>query len=144
MTRDPNCIFCKIVAAELPASVIYENESLKAFLDINPLAEGHLLVIPREHYTRIVDMPPTACAQLASSLPGLGRALLEVTGAEGFNLLQSNGRVAGQVVPHVHFHLIPRRPGDELGYRWNAGSYPPGRNAELATAFQKALASQKR
>ncbi len=141
MPRNPDCVFCKIAARELPASVVYENETLVAFLDVNPLAEGHLLVIPRNHYTRVVDMPAEACAQLAASLPQLGHAVLEVTGAEGFNLLQNNGRVAGQVVPHVHFHLIPRKADDGLGYRWNAGTYPPGRDAELADAYKKAFAA---
>jgi len=139
MTHDPSCIFCKIIAVEIPASVVYEDESLLAFLDVAPLADGHLLLVPQAHYARLIDVPAPICAQLASAFPILGRALLQVTGAEGFNLLLNEGRVAGQVVPHVHFHLIPRKTGDQLGYRWNAGKYPPGRDAELAAAFQKAL-----
>jgi histidine triad (HIT) family protein len=138
--REPNCIFCRIVAAEVPAAVVYEDDSVIAFLDVNPLADGHLLVVPRGHYARLTDTPPETLAELASVLAPLGRALLQVTGAEGFNLLQNNGRASGQVVEHVHFHLIPRKTGDGLGYRWNAGQYPPGRCNELATAFQKALA----
>lgn len=139
MTREPDCIFCKIVAVEIPAAVIYENESLVAFLDISPLAEGHILVIPREHYARVADLPASVCTQIAIALPKLGRALLEVTKAEGFNILANNGEVAGQVVPHVHFHLIPRKANDGLGYRWNAGSYAAGRAEEIAAAYQAAL-----
>ena len=139
MTSDSNCIFCKIAAKQIPALIVHENEAVVAFLDVSPLAHGHLLVIPREHYERIVDMPDEILGQLASSLPRLGRALLEVSGAEGFNVLQNNGGVAGQVVPHVHFHLIPRRGDDGLGYRWNAGSYPSGRDAELASGYRSAL-----
>lgn len=140
MPHDPDCVFCKIVAREIPALIIHEEKSLIAFLDINPLAEGHLLVIPREHYAHVVDMPPAQCGAFLSSVPTLGRALIKVTGAEGFNVLVNNGRVAGQVVPHVHCHLIPRRPLDELGYRWNAGQYADGRDAELAAVYRQALA----
>lgn len=140
MPRDPDCVFCKIVAREIPALIIHEDESVVAFLDINPLAEGHLLIIPREHYAEVVDMPPAQYSALSSSVPTLGRALIKVTGAEGFNVLVNNGLVSGQVVPHVHCHLIPRRPLDELGYRWNAGQYAGGRDAELAAGYRKALA----
>lgn len=139
MASDSNCIFCKIAAKQIPALIVHETDALIAFLDVNPLAQGHLLVIPREHHERIVDMPDETLGQLAASLPRLGRALLNVSGAAGFNLLQNNGSVAGQVVPHVHFHLIPRQADDGLGYRWNAGSYPPGRDAELAAAYRSAL-----
>ncbi len=139
MASDSNCIFCKIAAKQIPALIVHETDALVAFLDVSPLAQGHLLVISREHYERIVDMPDETLGQLAASLPRLGRALLDVSGAAGFNLLQNNGSVAGQVVPHVHFHLIPRQVDDGLGYRWNAGSYPTGRDAELAKAYRSAL-----
>lgn len=142
MARNPDCIFCKIVAVELPASVVYEDHSVMAFMDIGPLADGHLLVIPREHYQLLVDMPRELCAQVAAVLPKLGRALQAVTGAPAFNVLLNNGEVAGQAVHHAHWHLIPRRPEDGLGYRWNAGKYPPGRIEELAAAYQKALAPE--
>ena len=140
MSRDPNCIFCKIVSAEIPSAVVYEDESVLAFLDVGPLADGHLLVIPREHYTRLTDVPSERCAQMASMLPFLGRAALEVTKAEGFNVLLNQGSVAGQAVPHIHFHIIPRKKDDQLGYRWNAGKYPEGRAAQLAAAYQAVLA----
>lgn len=140
MARDSDCVFCKIVAGEIPAAVVYEDELLFSFLDVGPLAEGHLLVIPRDHCSKLVDVPADKCARLASKLPMLGRALLEVTGAEGFNLLCNQGSVAGQVVQHVHFHLIPRRAGDALGYRWNAGSYPEGAAEKTAEAYKAAIA----
>ncbi|UCE58824.1 MAG: HIT family protein [Phycisphaerales bacterium] len=143
MTRATDCIFCKIVAVEIPAAVVFENDSIFAFLDVGPLAEGHLLVIPRDHYANLVELPSSLCAQIGSLIPKLGRVLLDVTAAEGFNLLANQGRVAGQVVPHVHFHLIPRVADDQLGYRWNAGEYPPGRSEELAAAYQAALAEHE-
>lgn len=139
MPRDPDCLFCKIVSSTIPASVVHETDDLIAFLDIHPLADGHLLVVPREHYTQLDLIPGDVCARVCSALPALGRALLTATGAAGFNVLQSNGRAAGQVVGHVHFHLIPRRPVDELGFRWHAGSYAPGRDVEILAAYRQAL-----
>ncbi len=139
--RDPNCVFCRLVSAEIPAAVVFESETVIAFLDIGPLADGHLLVVPREHFAKLSDMPGVRCAQIAETIPRMGRALLQVTAAEGFNLLCNEGSAAGQVVDHVHFHLIPRKKGDGLGYRWNAGKYAPGRDSELAISFQEALAA---
>jgi histidine triad (HIT) family protein len=142
MPFDKNCIFCRIVAAEVPSSMVYADDNVIAFLDIGPLAEGHLLLIPQAHYREITSMPPPVCGSVASAIPILGRALLNVTKAEGFNVLCNQGKAAGQAVEHVHFHLIPRRTGDGLGYRWNAGQYAPGRAQELAAIYQQAVAAE--
>ena len=140
MARSSDCVFCKIASVEIPASVLYENEQGLAFLDVNPLSEGHILFVPRDHYERLCEMPGDLLSRFVTALPRLGRALMTVTGTEGYNLLVNDGAVSGQVVPHVHFHLIPRRPVDGLGYRWNAGTYPEGQASKLATAYQDALA----
>ncbi len=142
MSRVDDCVFCKIVSVQAPSSVIFENNSIISFLDINPLADGHVLIVPRDHYTGLAEMPSKICSAMFACIPMLGRALLQVTGAEGFNLLINHGSVAGQVVPHVHCHLIPRMPDDGLGYRWPAKQYEEGRSAELATAYQAALSNQ--
>lgn len=134
-----DCIFCKIVAGTVPAAKVFEDEHIIAFLDIGPLAEGHLLVVPREHHTQIVDLPSGLAAAMAAQLPRLASAVLAVTGAAGLNILQNNGRAAGQVVDHIHVHLIPRRVGDGLGFRWNAGTYPADRADELARQLRGAL-----
>ena len=140
MPSDSDCVFCKIAAGEIPSASVYQDETVFSFLDVGPLAEGHLLVIPRDHFSLLADVPVEICTGVASVVPLLGRALLEVTGAEGFNLLCNQGSVAGQVVPHVHFHLIPRRAGDGLGYRWNAGEYSEGGIDRIAEAYRAALA----
>lgn len=140
MMADANCVFCKIVAGQIPSQTVFTTDALIAFMDIGPLAEGHLLVIPRDHYPTLVDMPADLCRNMAAVLPRLGRSLLRVTGAAGFNLLVNNGEVSGQEVSHVHWHLIPRAPSDGLGYRWNPKSYPPGRMEELAKLFDQSLA----
>ncbi len=142
MHRDADCVFCKVVSVELPVSVVYEDRDVIAFMDINPLSDGHLLVVPREHCDDFRELAPEVAGKLFSCVPKLGRALMEVTGASGFNVLLNNGRAAGQIVPHVHLHLIPRAPADDLGYRWNTKTYPEGRAAELAAALQDAVAKQ--
>ena len=140
MQRDSSCIFCRIAAGEIPASMVHSTQSLVAFLDINPLAEGHLLVIPREHVASLLDMTSALASEMSRDLPALARAVKKATGAEGVNLLMNSGKAAGQVVMHAHVHLIPRRVGDGLGYRWNAGSYPAGRADAMVAALRNALA----
>lgn len=141
MAGDSDCVFCKIAAGEIPSHNVLEIESALAFLDIGPLSDGHLLVIPRDHYERLEDMPAAAVGEICRLLPRLGQALVQVTKAAGYNVLQNNGRVAGQVVPHVHFHLIARSEGDGLGYRWHPKSYPQGRGEELRQQLRAALGS---
>lgn len=139
MTASSDCVFCRIVAGTIPATVLFQDRSIIAFLDVAPLAEGHLLVVPKSHCELLSELDPETAAELGRAFPRLGRALVGVTGAQGFNVLQNNGSAAGQVVPHVHFHLIPRRDGDNLGYRWSPGKYPEGRASVIATEFQKQL-----
>jgi len=137
---DPNCIFCKIVAGEIPATRLLETSDALAFLDVAPLADGHALLIPKCHYATLPQIPAEALARVLQPLPALVEAIRHAVGAEGVNVLQNTGRAAGQVVDHVHFHIIPRVLDDGLGYRWNAGRYPPGRAEELAETIQSALA----
>ena len=134
-----DCIFCKIISGQIPSLEVYENADCLAFLDIGPLADGHTLLVPKQHFSRLVDVPPAILAAIASQLPRLAAAILRATCAEGLNVLQNNGAAAGQVVEHVHFHLIPRRGGDGLGFRWNAGKYPAGRGEELSRTIAAAL-----
>lgn len=134
-----DCVFCKIAAGQIPSLQIFEDGTCLAFLDIGPLTDGHLLLIPRNHYEQITDMPEADVAALAGHLPRLVKAVVRATGAAGCNVLQNNGKVSGQFVPHVHFHLIPRREGDGLGYRWNAGKYAEGKGQQMQKSLQDAL-----
>ncbi len=113
-------VFSKIVAGEIPCQRVFENDHVLAFLDINPLAEGHTLVIPKREVERFEDLRPEELSQLANALQLVVSKVLAATGAEAYNILQNNGRLAGQEVPHVHFHIIPRATDDGLGYRWRA------------------------
>ena len=136
---DPDCLFCKIVAGEIPATKVFEDDSTVAFMDIGPLAEGHVLVIPTGHYETIDQMPADEAGAMLKHLPALTKAVQAATGCQGVNVLQNNGTVAHQVIMHVHFHIIPRNPGDEFHFNWPAGAYPPGRADPLAEAIRQHL-----
>ena len=132
---NPDCIFCKIAAGDIPAIKVREDDASLAFMDIGPLAEGHVLLIPKAHAETLDDLSADQAAALGRHLPALVGAVKSATGCEGVNVLQNNGRVAHQVVPHVHFHIIPRNSGDEFSFNWPAGKYPPGRGEQLAEAI---------
>jgi len=138
MSSGSDSIFTRIIKGEIPCQRVFENEYLLAFLDINPLAEGHTLVVPKEQVERLEDLSPESAAEMGRWLGRIARWVLAATGAEGYNVLQNNGRVAGQEVPHVHFHIIPRRAGDGLGYRWNARPADPQYLEELAERIRAA------
>ena len=103
-----DCIFCKIVAGDIPAALIYEDDHVLSFLDIGPLSNGHCLVIPKRHAATVIDCPPDVLSQIAAVLGRIAQAVVAVTGCEGYNVLCNNGRAAGQLVDHLHFHIIPR------------------------------------
>ncbi len=137
----PDCVFCKIVSGDFPATKVLETPAAIAFLDIAPLAPGHTLLVPKTHVADVTQIPPEELSHLLDALPRLARSIQRVTGATGLNILQNNGRSAGQLVFHLHFHLIPRREGDGLGYRWNAGQYSAGEAAELQRNLVEQLKS---
>jgi histidine triad (HIT) family protein len=132
----PDCIFCKIVAGEIPSARVWEDDQVIAFLDINPLAEGHTLIVPRSHAERLTELSAEQAAALFRPAPALAAAVLAATGAQGFNVLQNNGRCSGQAVGHVHVHIIPRVPDDGLGYRWPARPAAPGELDRLQKAIR--------
>jgi len=123
MNTDPNCIFCKIVAGELPAALVADDEATISFMDINPLNAGHLLVIPRDHHESIGTVPGNVLSHMALVAQSLASALrASPVRTEGINLYLSDGAAAGQEVPHAHMHVIPRFAGD--GFRIRAKRPP--------------------
>jgi histidine triad (HIT) family protein len=125
MPADPDCIFCKIIAGELPATIVDEDERTVSFMDINPATRGHALVIPREHATDLGEIPAedlAACAIAAQRLAGKAKANL---GADGVNLLNAYGVAAWQTVFHFHIHVIPRYEDDPLRLPWVPGPGDP-------------------
>jgi histidine triad (HIT) family protein len=103
-----DCIFCAIAAGEIPSFKVYEDEEVLAYLDINPFSEGHTLVIPKVHSTGLLDAPETTLAMLVARVKKVAAHLKEALPCDGFNILQNNGAAAGQTVPHIHFHIVPR------------------------------------
>ena len=132
MNAAANSIFAKIVAGQIPCQRVYEDVHVLAFLDINPLADGHTLVIPKRAVERIDELSGEEAAAIGRCLPELGKRITAATGAAGYNVLQNNGAAAGQEVPYVHFHIIPRRAGDELGFRWKPQKRTPAELAAMA------------
>mgnify|MGYP001290568409 CR=1 len=129
--HDPSCIFCQIVRGEAPASIAYEDEQALAFMDINPLSRGHLLVIPRMHAPDLFALPDRVAGHLFVVARRMALALRESHRPDGISVVQSNGRAAGQVVFHLHIHLIPRRlEGGGPQLSWNRLDPRPTR-AEL-------------
>lgn len=115
---DPDCIFCKIVAGELPARIVDEDERTIAFLDIAPATRGHALVIPRAHSRDIFEAEPEDVRAVAAASQRLAGRIRERLGAEGVNLLNSSGQAAWQTVFHLHMHVIPRYRDDPLRLPW--------------------------
>ena len=128
---DPDCIVCKIVAGEIPSTRVHEDERTIAFMDINPGTRGHLLVIPREHATDLLDIPQEDLDACAHTAKLLAARVKERLGADGVNLLNSCGRAAWQTVFHFHMHVIPRYAGDPLRLPWTP---EPGDRDEIAEA----------
>jgi histidine triad (HIT) family protein len=129
-------IFTKIISGAIPCHRVYENEHVLAFLDINPISQGHTLVIPKESAETLDKLSDESAAALGRSLPRIARAVLAVTGATDFNVLQNNGALAHQAVFHVHFHIIPKfddgRTDAGLGIAWKPGALARDVGASLA------------
>jgi histidine triad (HIT) family protein len=128
---DPDCLFCKIVAGELPATIVAEDERTVAFMDIHPATRGHALVVPREHARDVHEIDPEDLQAVAVAAQRLATRACDNLGADGVNLLNSNGAAAWQTVFHFHVHVIPRYDGDPLRLPWVPG---PGDADEIAAA----------
>ena len=128
---DPDCLFCKIVAGELPATIVAEDERTVAFMDINPATRGHALVVPRNHAHDLVEIDDEDLAAVAQAAKRLAATMPERLGADGVNLLNSCGKAAWQTVFHFHVHVIPRYADDPLRLPWIPG---PGDSDEIEAA----------
>lgn len=103
-----DCIFCKIIAGEIPASKVYEDDQVLAFLDISQVTPGHTLVVPKQHFRNLLEMDADSTSQLFARVPDIARKVMKVTKAKGMNILNNNEEIAGQTVFHTHVHLAPR------------------------------------
>jgi histidine triad (HIT) family protein len=131
MASDPDCLFCKIVGGDIPATRVYEDERTIAFMDINPGTRGHLLVVPREHATDLLEIDPDDLAAVARTAQTMAARISDRLDADGVNLLNSCGAQAWQTIFHFHVHVIPRYAGDPLQLPWHPA---PGDRDEIAAA----------
>ena len=118
-----NCIFCKIVEKEIPATVVFEDDEVLVFMDIGPIIKGHALVIPKKHYDPVTETPDDLLAKLHITAKRIASAQMNAFGADGVNIMQNNGEASGQEVPHLHVHVIPRYDDDGHHWNWNAKKY---------------------
>ncbi len=132
--NDPDCLFCKIIAGEIPGQIIAQDERTVAFMDINPATRGHALVVPRRHAVNLLEVEPNDLAASVLAAQRLARRATERLGAAGVNLINSCGSVAWQTVFHLHIHVIPRYQDDPLQLPWVPA---PGDPDEIAAAAQE-------
>jgi histidine triad (HIT) family protein len=129
--RDANCIFCKILDGVIPSAKIYEDEDFAIILDVGPASFGHALMIPKNHYANLFEMPEELLSKAMSLAKVWGDKLVKALNADGLNLVQNNGLAAGQTVFHYHLHLIPRYEGDNVGNLWNPGTLTEEQKKEI-------------
>jgi histidine triad (HIT) family protein len=134
---EQDCIFSKIVKGEIPAQKVYEDDAVLAFLDINPISEGHTLVIPKQRFEKLDECPTQVLADLAGRLPKIAKAVKTAMNADGYNVLCNNGRAAGQIIDYVHFHIIPRKQADGVFNRWPHFQYPEGKIEKIAESIKE-------
>jgi len=134
-----DCLFCKMVTGQIPVTKIYEDETVLAFLDIGPISDGHTLVIPKQHFEKLHDCPAELLGRVFSRLGKIAGAVAAAMDSDGYNLLCNNGRAAGQLIEHLHFHIIPRNTGDRLFSRWPSYEYEDGKIEEIAGTIRENL-----
>ena len=130
MTND--CVFCAIAAGEIPCFKVYEDDFALAYLDINPFAKGHTLVIPKAHAADVSEIGDDALKELVVRVKRVASHLKDALGCDGFHILQNNGEAAGQTVRHIHFHIVPRWNGDPIVFENRKGDM-----GELAALAEK-------
>ncbi len=119
--RKEDCIFCKIANGEIPSKTLYEDENFRVILDLGPATKGHALILPKEHSDNLYELPEETAAGAMKLAKKMATVMTEKLHADGFNLVQNNGEIAGQTVMHFHLHLIPRYEGDGQRIVWNPG-----------------------
>lgn len=134
-----NCIFCKIIAGEIPSSTVYEDDDFKVILDVFPAAKGHMIILPKKHNENVFELEESLASKALLVAKKVAIALKEELKCDGVNLLQNNGEAAGQSIFHFHIHVIPRFKDDQIMIPWNPGKYEEGEAATLAAAIASKL-----
>ena len=126
-----DCIFCKIANGEIPSATLYEDDAFRVILDLGPASKGHALILPKQHFANIYEMPDELLGKAMAVAKKAAKAITEGLGADGINVVQNNGLAAGQTVFHFHMHLIPRYEGAEQIVAWNPGTLTDEDKAEI-------------
>lgn len=119
--KDTNCIFCKIANGEIPSKTLYEDDNFRVILDLGPATKGHALILPKEHYANLYELPEETAGEVMKLAKRMADIMKERLGCEGLNLVQNNGDLAGQTVFHFHMHMIPRYQADGQKIGWKPG-----------------------
>lgn len=119
--KQDNCIFCKIIAGEIPSYTLYEDERFKVILDVGPATRGHALILPKDHYANLYELPEETAAEVIKLAKKMMAQMTDKLKCDGFNIVQNNGEAAGQTVNHFHMHLIPRYKNDGEILKYIAG-----------------------
>lgn len=130
--REENCIFCKIINGDIPSRKLYEDDNFVVIMDVSPASKGHALLLPKNHYANLFEMPEALCGEVLKVAQKVAAMMKENLGADGINLLQNNGEAAGQTVFHFHMHLIPRYKDEETILTWE----PKGFSGEELDAIR--------
>ena len=134
--KDENCIFCKIAAGEIPSATLYEDDDFKVILDIEPASKGHALILPKEHYANLYELPDELAAKALVVAKKVISKMTDIVGCDGYNVLQNNGETAGQTVFHFHMHLIPRYEKDDVTISWKQGTITEELKEEIVSKMR--------
>ena len=135
--RQDNCIFCKIAAGDIPSATIYEDDDFRVILDIEPASKGHALILPKEHYANLYELPDELAAKALIVAKKVITKMTDIVKCDGYNILQNNGEVAGQTVFHYHMHLIPRYKDDNVTITWEHGNLSDELKQEIVEKMSK-------
>lgn len=138
MKKD-DCIFCKIANGEIPSTTLYEDEMFRVILDLGPASRGHGLILPKEHFDNLYELDDEYASKVMLLARRMAKAMTRGLGADGFNLVQNNGKEAGQTVFHFHMHLIPRYKGGNEMLQWRPGEVSQEEMAQIARQVKENL-----
>ena len=137
--KDNNCIFCKIANGDIPSWTIYENEKFRVILDNGPATDGHALVLPKEHFANLFEIPQDWAAEAMETAKTVAEMLKDKLGADGLNVVQNNGAAAGQTVNHFHLHLVPRNTDDGVNMSWKTMETEASEQQALAKSIKSRI-----
>ena len=133
-----NCIFCKIANGDIPSATLYEDEKFRVILDLGPASKGHALILPKEHFADIYEIPEELAGEAYKLAAKMAKKMTKALSCDGFNIVQNNKEVAGQTVFHFHMHLIPRYKEDQVGLTWKPGTLTDEVKQEILNKLNEA------